>query len=200
MIVGQKGSGKSSLVENLLQSRLPITALQITSPLTAVQLQEKFLNRLSAIEKRAGHRFSHKHSSNKCIFFLDDVHLANSTSGGCDNHEVKSSAVLELTHFVATHHQLFDYSRDYLHTLNEVRFISSCTPEEFWRLPIKFSRAFNSVPFLPPSDDCLKQIFSSSVLLWLQEFPESSIVEPEIFAEVCVIYIYTCMCTLIFLR
>ena len=184
MIVGQGGTGKSSLVENLLQSRLPITTLQITSALTAAQLQEKFLARLSAIEKRSGHRYSYKQSS-KCIFFLDDVHLANSSSVSCDSSMVKTSTVLELTSFVVAHHQLFDYSRDYSHTLNEVRFISSCTPEEFWRLPIKFLRSFNSVPFLPPSDDCLKQIFSNSVLLWLQEFPETSIGEPETLAEVC---------------
>lgn len=179
MILGDKGSGKSSLVENLLQTRLPITRLPITPVLTANQLQEKILTRVNAVEKRAGQHFSHRGSSNKFIFFLDDLHLAQQRSG---NNNV--STVLELTRFVSSHRQLYDYSRNYLHNLSEARFISSCTPEEYWKLPNKFSRVFNSVPFLPPSDDCLKQIFSNSVLQWLQEFPDNSIGNAEALAEV----------------
>ncbi len=177
MIIGNKGSGKSSLVENLLQTRLPITRLPITPALTANQLQDKILARVSAVEKRAGQRFSHRGSSNKFIFFLDDVHLAQRVGNNV-------STVLELTRFVSTHRQLYDYSRNYLHTLSDTRFISSCTPEEYWKLPNKFSRVFNSVPFLPPSDDCLKQIFSSSVLQWLQEFSDNALGNAEILAEV----------------
>ena len=195
MIVGGKGSGKSSLVQNLLQIQRPITRLPITPTLTAGQLQKKILTRVSGIEKRAGQRFSHRQSSSmKYFFFLDDVHVAARTHVGSGN---KVSTVLELTRFVSTHRQLYDYSRNYLHTFNEARFICSCTPEEYWRLPIEFSRAFSSVPFLPPSDSCLKQIFSRSVLLWLQGFPDASIGDPEIFAEVStcivmyVIHVYT---------
>ena len=43
---------------------------------------------------------------------------------------------------------------------------------------------FNPVPFLPPSDECLHQIFSRSVLLWLQQFPESAVGDAEVLAEV----------------
>ncbi len=176
MIIGDKGSGKSSLVENLLQTRLPITRLPITPALTASQLQDKILTRVNAAEKRAGQRLSHRGSSNKFIFFLDDVHLAQKRGN--------VSTVLELTRFVSTHRQLYDYSRNYLHTLSEARFISSCTSEGYWKLSNKFSRVFNPVPFLPPSDDCLKQIFSSSVLQWLQAFPDNSVGNTEALAEV----------------
>lgn len=190
MIVGQRGTGKTSLVANLLQSRLPITRLQITPAITPSQLQEKFLTRISAIEKRAAQRHTHggRKTSNKCVFFLDDVHLASkgvvNDSFSLPGSRHLSSAVLELTRFASIHHQLYDYSRNYQHTLNNVRFISSCTPEEYLRLPIEFSRAFNPVPFIPPSDECLKHIFSRSVLLWVQQFPESSMGDPDIFAEV----------------
>lgn len=181
MIIGQRGSGKSSLVENLLQSRLPITRLQITPALTPYQMQDKILSQLGIIEKRAGQRFSQRHSTSKCIFYLDDIHLAHRTTTWS---MTKRSTLLELVRFTTTHHQLHDYSRNYLHTLNEAKFISSCTPDEYWRLPVEFSRAFNPVPFLPPSNECLRQIFSRNVLLWLQEFPETSIGDPETFAEV----------------
>lgn len=188
MIIGQRGTGKTSLVENLLQSRLPITRLQITSALAPSQLQEKFLARISALEKRAGQHHTHgaRKTANKCVFFLDDVHLASKSNNTFPDPMLSSQspAVLELTRFASFHHQLYDYSRNYQHTLNSVQFICSCTPEEYLRLPIGFSRAFNPVPFLPPSDECLKQIFSRSVLLWAQQFPESSMVDPDATAEV----------------
>ena len=196
MIVGQRGTGKTSLVTNLLQSRLPITRLQITSAISPSQLQEKFLTKINAIEKRGGQRHTRggRKTSNKCVFFLDDVHLAskgavnNSSTLPSSRSFSKTSAVLELTRFASIHHQLYDYSRNYQHTLNNVRFISSCTPEEYLKLPIEFSRAFNPVPFIPPSDDCLKNIFSRSVLVWVQQFPESSMGDPEVFAEVLYMY------------
>jgi len=170
MLVGERGAGKSSLVDNLLATRLHLTRLPVTSALNPPELQERVLVRMNAIEKRAGQRFSTKASSSKVVFFLDDIHLS-------------SRGVLELTRLVATRHQLYNYSRNYVHSLNNVRLLSSCTPEGYWGLPIQLSRAFNPVPFIPLSHSGLKTIFSTSALPWLREFPDLN-EEHELLAEV----------------
>ena len=43
---------------------------------------------------------------------------------------------------------------------------------------------FNLVPFFYPSDDCLQRIFSQSLLLWLQQFPEAAVGDPMPLVEV----------------
>ena len=182
MILGQEGTGKTSFVENLIHSRLPILKLQISPTLSPAQLQEFILDRIQQLDKRSGHRLvggANKHATiTRSTFFLDDIHLAYGASQNVDSkrmgEECASSPVLELARFAVQQHQLVDLSRGYTHSLNNLRYITSCTPSDYWKLPHQFSRCFNPVPFLPPSDSCLHQIFSHSVLHWLQQFPDTA--------------------------
>ena len=193
MIVGQEGTGKTSFVENLIQSRLTLSKLQISPTLSPTQLQEFILDRIQQLDKRSGHRLvggANKHTSAmRSTFFLDDIHFASSTSldvhSGRLEDESTCSPVLELARFAIQQHHLVDFSRGYTHSLNNVRYIASCTPWEYWKLPRQFSRSFNLVPFLPPSDDYLHQVFSRSVLHWLQQFPDTGTGgDPEPLAKV----------------
>ena len=193
MIIGREGTGKTSFVENLIHSRLPISKLQMNPMLSPAQLQEFILGRIQQLDKRSGHRLvggANKHAiSTRSTFFLDDIHLACGVSQSIDNtrlgEESICSPVLELARFAVQQHQLVDFSRGYTHSLNNLCYITSCTPWEYWKLPHQFSRCFNTVPFLPPSDSCLHQIFSHSVLYWLQQFPETATGgDPEPLAKV----------------
>lgn len=204
MIVGQNGTGRTSFVENLIRSRFPVTRLQVSPTLTPTQLQEFILDRVHQLDKRAGQRLTGggrgaTKSPMKCMFFLDDIHLASSTpqrlnSSNMEREKVEGevslhSPVLELARFAVQQHQLIDFSRSYHHSLNNMRYIASCTSWEYWKLPHRFSHNFNPIPFLAPSDDCLHQVFCCSVLQWLKQFPDTAIGgEPEPLAEV-----YACM-------
>ncbi len=191
MIVGQRGTGKTSFVENLIHSRFPITKLQMSPTLSPGQLQGFILERMAQLERRGGQRIvggggrgaTKIASAMRSTFFLDDIHLASNVARMIDSEGegeegesfVGSCApVLELTRFAVQHNHLIDVSRSYNHSLNNVRYIASCTPWEYWKLPHQLSTSFNPVPFLPPSDHTLHRVFSSSVLQWLQQFPDSA--------------------------
>ena len=191
MIVGQRGTGKTSFVENLIQSHFPVTKLQMSPTLSPGQLQRFILERVAQLERRGGQRImggggrgaTKLASSMRSTFFLDDIHLALNTArvidsgGGGGEGELcigDSPPVLELARFALQHNHLIDVSRNYSHSLNNVHYIASCTPREYWKLPHQLSSSFNPVPFLPPSDNTLHCIFSSSVLQWLQQFPDSA--------------------------
>ena len=191
MIVGQRGTGKTSFVENLIQSHFPVTKLQMSPTLSPGQLQRFILERVAQLERRGGQRIvvggggrgaTKLASSMRSTFFLDDIHLASNAARMIDSGRGEggesstggSAPVLELARFAVQHNHLIDVSRSYSHSLNNVHYIASCTPREYWKLPHQLSRSFNPVPFLPPSDHTLHRVFSSSVLQWLQQFPDSA--------------------------
>ena len=203
MVVGQPGTGKTSFVENLVQSRLPVTRLQMSPTLIPSQLQDFILERVGHLDKRAGHRLagggggggrgaSRLASSMRTTFFLDDVHLASSGAstdlgGSRVGEEGDCSPVLELARFAVQHHHLPDTTRAYTHSLNNVRYIVSCVPGDYWGLPHQFSRSFNPVPFLPPTDDFLQRVFCRSVLQWLLQFPDTALGgDPQPLAKVLI--------------
>ena len=165
------------------QSRLPVTKLQMSPTLSPAQLQGFILERVAQLERRGGQRImggggrgaTKLASSMRSTFFLDDIHLASNASQTVDSDRegemcIECSSVLELARFAVQHHHLIDVSRSYSHSLNNVHYIGSCTPWEYWKLPHQLSCSFNLVPFLPPSDHTLHRVFSSSVLQWLQQF------------------------------
>ena len=79
---------------------------------------------------------------------------------------------------------LLDATRNYQHDLHNVKCIASCVPSALMRVPPQLLSLFNLVPFFYPSDDCLQRIFSKSVLLWLQQFPEAAVGDPMPLTEV----------------
>ena len=191
ILTGDGGTGKSSLVNHLLKSRMSVCHLPITHLLTPVQLQADLLERLSQLEKKLGQRWTGggggKKSQHKTIFFLDDIHLTSKHSSGaapdlegvCDpSTDPPPSApptdlacpLLELVCYMQRHRRLRDFTRVCEHLLSP-RVVASSTPEEYWRLPVRLTRGMCRLPFLLPSDRCLHQIFCRSVRPWLEAFP-----------------------------
>ena len=179
-----------------MQPRLPLATLPITHTLTPSLLQQEILERVAQLEKRAGQRMgtSKRQTSQKCVFFLDDLHLASSSHSGAPltdtsvetnlAQDYTNSPLLELLRGAIDQDSLPDFTRNYQHDLHNVHFISSCVPGGYWRLPLQFSRSFNPLPFLPPSDEHLQRVCSQNVLLWLQQFPTTAIGDPEPLAQV----------------
>ncbi len=171
---------------------MPLTRLPVTHTLTPAALQASILDKVTQLERRAGQKLSGKRSSTvtvsqKCVFFLDDLHLAQGyDSDGALLTSVSSSPVVEAVRFAASQGSFPDFSRNYQHNLHSIRYIASCTPSGFSQVLSRLGRTFNPVPFLSPSDESLQQIFSRSVLMWLQQFPESATGNTELLAEVTI--------------
>lgn len=178
VLTGDRGTGKSSFVNNLVKSRLSVSQLPINHLSTPVQLQSNVLEKLSQLEKKSGQRWpggSSKKSQHRSVFFLDDIHLAPESSASVHVGQPPGGSGLdcpltELVRYMLSHRRLTDFARACEHLLSP-RFMATCTPEAYWRLPVRLTRGVCRLPFLPPSDQCLHQIFSSNINLWLEGFP-----------------------------
>lgn len=180
ILTGERGTGRTSFVENLLRSRLSLDGLPVSHLLTPVQLQVAIKEKLVQLEKKSGQRFltGSRRNVQKHAFFLDDIHLADmegSTSAppstGCRGHGCQDCPVLELLRYMLCHHKLTDFTRCCYEHLLSSKFVFTSTPDDYWRLPVRFTRTMCRLPFLPPSDKCLHSIFSCTVSPWLEGFP-----------------------------
>lgn len=179
VLTGERGTGKSSFVNNLIKSRLSVSGFPVNHLSTPVQLQGNLLEKLSQLEKRSGQRYlaaGSRKSQNRNVFFLDDIHLAPESStldhvgGPVGAFTDLQYPLLELLRYMLSHRRLPDFGRAIQHLLSP-RFIATATPEAYWRLPVRLTRGLCRLPFLPPSDQCLHQILSSNIKLWLEDFP-----------------------------
>ena len=192
ILTGLRGTGKTSFVSNLLGNYFSITRLPISHMRTAKQLQSRILEIVTQQEKKSVRRFSggHKKYVQKTAFYLDDIHLAQSfCTDSCDDKSSKTltNPSLELIRFMLCHHKLITVTRTYKHYLN-CKFVASSIPEDYWRLPVRLTRNMCRVPFLPPSDECLHQVFSSNILFWLQAFPSETLGNADQIAHVCPLF------------
>lgn len=179
ILTGERGTGRTAFVENLLKSRLPLGELPVSHLLTPVQLQVAIKEKLVQLEKKSGQRFltGSRRNVQKHAFFLDDIHLANMegssaspSTGSGGRGSCMDCPVLELLRYMLSHRKLTDFTRCYEHLLNS-KFVFTSTPDDYWRLPVRFTRAMCRLPFLPPSDKCLHGIFSCTISPWLEGFP-----------------------------
>jgi hypothetical protein len=178
ILIGERGSGRTSFVNNLLRNRLSMNRLAVSHLLTPLQLQRDIKEKLAQLEKKSGHRFlgGGRRLQQKHAFFLDDIHLA-STAGtaGCAPPSSAHSPLLELIRYMLRHHKLTDSGRTYEYLLPS-KFVATSTPGHYWRLPVRVTRGMCRVPFLPPSDECLHKIFTHNIRLWLEAFPLGDII------------------------
>ena len=179
IMTGERGTGRTSFVNNLLKSRLSMNRLAISHLLTPLQLQLDIKEKLAQMEKKSGHRFlgGGKRPQQKHAFFLDDIHLASAlctfeptTADRSPPSPHSNSPLLELIRYMLRHRKLTDFARAYEHLLGS-KFVATSTPGDYWRLPVRFTRSMCRIPFLPPSDECLHKIFAHSIKLWLEAFP-----------------------------
>lgn len=200
-MTGEKGTGRTSFVNNLLKNRLSMNRLAVTHLLTPQQLQLDIKEKLAQMEKKSGHRFlgGGKRPQQKHAFFLDDVHLASalcnsSTIATTDSPPAthSNSPLLELIRYMLGHRKLTDFARAYEHLLGS-KFVAMSTPWDYWRLPVRLTRGMCRIPFLPPSDECLHKIFAHSIKLWLEAFPLGDVAQVSNVSSKIV-----CPCTVFF--
>ena len=113
--------------------------------------------------------------------------LYHGSGSSCSSKALGADAavpVLETVRFAISQGVLLDLTRNYQHDLHSVRYIGSCTPQGFAHVVPSLGGLLNPLPLLPPSDEALQQVFSRSVLLWLQQFPAATIGDAEFLAEV----------------
>lgn len=188
ILTGERGSGRSSFVNNLLRSRLSMNRLPVNHLLTPVQLQMDVKEKLALLDKKQKFLGGAKRSQQKHAFFLHNIHLAskscdverrNDRTGVSLSHS--DSPLLELLRYMLSHKRLTDFSRSYEYLLIS-KFVVTSTPADYWRLPVKFTRGICRLPFLPPSDECLHNIFSKNMEPWLEAFPLGDVAQT---ANVC---------------
>ena len=117
---------------------------------------------------------SRKTGSSRYIIFLDDVHTGNKS---CQY----------LVYQVLSQHTMMDPHRSYYqHPLYNTSIIASHTPHHSvdHRLAAKMCR----VPIYPITDNTLHKIFHKSTRLWLQQFPEGTIEDTSLLANVSTLY------------
>ena len=173
-------------------NQLPINHLS-----TPTQLQRNVIEKLTQIEKRSGQRWlaSSRHSQQRVVFFLDDLHLTPESSASDSErapspHTGPDYPLLELLRYMLTHRRLTDFSRAYEHLLSP-KFLATSTNEGYWRLPVRLTKGLCRLPFLPPSDQSLHQIFSSNISPWLEGFPIPDISQMAEVRVTFVLCVYT---------
>ena len=184
---------------------MPLTRLPISWSSTAAQLQRSIIEKVTEVTTREEQRWgTRKHSSERCLFFLDDLHL--SCHGGPLELPLSSDcnpppSVIETVLFVATHQCLHDFPRDCQYRTDNVQYIASCRPGQHYKAMPHLLGTFHPVPFFPPSDESLHQIFSTNLELWLQQYPQAAIAEPDALCQVSLVQPHTptpataCLCT-----
>lgn len=174
MFVGDGGTGKTSFVNNLMKRHLSVSRIGITQTLTSIQLQANILDRLAQQLKQHGQRMVLPKRSTTLAtgLYLDDLHLAHLDDQTSLN---VSSPLLETIRYLLYHRKIADPLRRWYENNLNFKYLASCTPEGYWRLPIRLVKSMCLLPFLPPSDKCLHQVFSQSLQLWLTSFSSSSV-------------------------
>lgn len=167
---------------------MPLTRLPISQSLTAAQLQRSIIEKVTEVTTREEQRWgTRKHSSERCLFFLDDLHLS-CHSGPLEQPPSSNPnpppSVIETVLFVATHQCLHDFPRDCQYRTDNVQYITSCRPGQQYKAMPHLLGTFHPVPFFPPSDDSLHQIFSTNLELWFKQYPQAAIAEPDLLSQV----------------
>jgi len=127
-----------------------------------------------------------KTGSSRYVIFLDDVHTG-----------VKRCQ--QLVYQVLSQHTLMDPQRSYYrHPLYNTSIIASYTPHH--SLDRRLSAKMFTVPIYPISDKTLHKIFYKSTRIWLHQFPDGTIEDTSLLANVsipqCVVmvtYNYNCV-------
>jgi len=161
-------------LQHLVQPRLQSVArIPVTTSTTPSDLQELLIQRSNqmlrfSLNKQVGS--SRKTGSSRYVIFLDDLHTG-----------VKRCQ--QLVYQVLSQHTMMDPQRSYYkHPLYNTSIIASYTPQH--SLDHRLSAKMFTVPIYPISNKTLHKIFYKSTKIWLHQFPDGTIEEPSLLANV----------------
>lgn len=172
--MGDRGTGKTSFVNCLMERHVSVSRIAITPFLTPLQLQTSILDKLAQQNKQHRQRvaLSKLSAMMPSALYLDDLHLAYPGNQLPLN---SGSPLLETVQYLVYHQKIADPLRSWYGNKLNFKYLASCTPDSYWRLPVRLTRAMCLLPFFPPSDECLHQLFSRSLQLWLTSFSSSAL-------------------------
>ena len=158
-LVGDGGTGKTSLINHLMRQHTSTHRIAVTPILTPLKLQTSILDKL-ALKKKHQKQKTLLPSMMTTGLFLDNLHLAYLGN-------LSSSSLLEAIRYLICHQKITEPQRDWYESNLSFNFITTCTPDSYWRLPARVTKNMCLLPFFPPSDECLHQVFLHSLQPWL---------------------------------
>lgn len=155
--------------------------------MTAAQLHTALFNKVTEVTRVDKMRWGSRKigiTGQKCLFFLDDLHLSNCNSYLSDKDRDQNShpptvSIPELVSFSSHHCCLYNFPDDSLCYTHNVQYITSSLPGHQYTHLTQLLGSFHPVPFFPLTDDALHTIFSTSLKLWFKKFPNAAIGEAE---------------------
>ncbi|XP_048580282.1 dynein heavy chain domain-containing protein 1 isoform X3 [Nematostella vectensis] len=199
LLVGQSGTGKSALIQNMVSPRYPYSRIFMAASLSSRLFQEAIEAKLVVLRQREN---AHLHArqaasdspsrhlpaikSRNQLFFLDDLHYATTDRTG-------SQPPLELLRQLLSQGSLYDQERHHYKAVQNIQFIATAAPPSgvstgggiaSHPLSPRLTRLMTVVSFLPLGRDTLEVIYSSVFRAWLEEFPAYSLTHHSAIAKV----------------
>ena len=176
--------------QSLLQSNLSLTRFPITRSLTAPQLHSALSGKVTEVTRADKMRWGSRKigmTGQKCLFFIDDLHLSSCNYHLCGDRNPDSppapASIPELISFCSHHSCLFDFPEDTLCYTHNVQYMVSTLPGQQYTHLTQLLGSFHPVPLFPLSDSALHTIFSTSLQLWFKKFPNTPLGDPEPLAK-----------------
>ncbi|EDO49396.1 predicted protein, partial [Nematostella vectensis] len=199
LLVGQSGTGKSALIQNMVSPRYPYSRIFMAASLSSRLFQEAIEAKLVVLRQREN---AHLHArqaasdspsrhlpaikSRNQLFFLDDLHYATTDRTG-------SQPPLELLRQLLSQGSLYDQDCHHYKAVQNIQFIATAAPPSgvstgggiaSHPLSPRLTRLMTVVSFLPLGRDTLEVIYSNVFRAWLEEFPAYSLTHHSAIAKV----------------
>ncbi|XP_070211333.1 dynein heavy chain domain-containing protein 1-like isoform X3 [Littorina saxatilis] len=180
LLAGAPGTGKTSLIQQLLLPKHTASTVVMSHGLSAARLQTTVIGHIHEIQSRAmgvmpgpgaGSQTKQRH-----LFFIDDLNMAPTVGG--------YQPPVELLRHVLSAGGVYDHQRQVFQELQEASFIAASTlptapgsglGEASQLLSARTLRQFVNVTVFSPSPDSLLTLYSRPLHSWLEEFPTYSV-------------------------
>ena len=165
-MVGEQGMGKSAFIERMMKKYITMTDIPITPTLSPSKLRPTIINAAIQQTKQPVYRIAllRKTMAVRTGLCFSDLHLASGDEQALLN---LCHPTLQVLQHLICHHMIADSGKNWSEKHLNIKYMASCTPEGYWNIPTKISSKMCLLPFLPLSDECLQQILSQSLQLWL---------------------------------
>ncbi|XP_073235787.1 dynein heavy chain domain-containing protein 1-like [Porites lutea] len=200
LLVGSTGSGKTSLMQNLIYPRHNFTRICLSPGLTSKLLQEAIEHKLQLIQRKEMNQMALQKSlaanapTSKSLpgvksrtqpLFLDDLNSA-------DVDEFGIQPPLELLRQILSQGTLYNKQRHHSSRVQHLKVMAACVPPgaaascggvASYPLSHRLSRLMTVLSFFSLSSESLQSIYSAVFLAWLEEFPAYSLTHHEQLAK-----------------
>lgn len=149
-----------------MKKYITLTNIPITPTLSPSKLRAEIISASVQQTKQPGYRIAllRKSVAVRTGLCFGDLHLAGGDGQSFLN---ICHPVLEVIQHLVSHYMIADSSRNWSEKHLNIKYLASCTPEGYWNIPAKITSKMCVLPFLPPSNECLQQVLSHSLQLWL---------------------------------